>query len=257
MATPSFDSLKTHYKELWLKVKIDPGQEANVMGAAKRIFANKARYLAVSLKTGVPWFFIGLIHNLEAGLSFRGHLHNGDPLTGRTFQVPAGRPLVGNPPFTWEESALDALTQKGLQTIKAWTIERLLYEAERYNGFGYMLYHPGDLSPYVWSKTNHNDGTGKYVADGKWSGTAFSESQVGFAAGLIALMQLDPTIKFDPNVGVVEQTVVGVGTGGVIVAVEEAVNRGFDLVQVIPIAIVAVLAVGLVAYIINKRRHSK
>ena len=256
MATPSFESLKAHYKELWLKVKIDPGQEANVMGAAKRIFANKARYLAVSLKTGVPWFFIGLIHNLEASLSFRGHLHNGDPLTARTVQVPAGRPLVGNPPFTWEESALDALTQKGLQTIKAWTIERLLYEAERYNGFGYMLYHPGDLSPYVWSKTNHNDGTGKYVADGKWSGTAFSESQVGFAAGLIALMKLDPTIKFDPNVGALEQTVVGGGVGTVIVAVETAIQNDVSVYQYAPMAIAVLLIVGVAAYIINKRRHS-
>ena len=256
MAAPSFDSLKAHYKELWLKVKIDPGQEANVMGAAKRIFANKARYLAVSIKTGVPWFFICLIHNLEASLSFRGHLHNGDPLTDRTVQVPAGRPLVGNPPFTWEESALDALTQKGLQTIKAWTIERLLYEAERYNGFGYMLYHPGDLSPYVWSKTYHNDGTGKYVADGKWSGTAFSESQVGFAAGLIALMQLDPTIKFDPNVGALEQTVVGGGVGTVIVAVETAIQNDVSVYQYAPMAIAVLLIVGVAAYIINKRRHS-
>lgn len=256
MAAPSFDSLKAHYKELWLKVKIDPGQEANVMGAAKRIFANKARYLAVSLKTGVPWFFIGLIHNLEAGLSFRGHLHNGDPLTDRTVQVPAGRPLVGNPPFTWEESALDALTQKGLQTIKAWTIERLLYEAERYNGFGYMLYHPGDLSPYVWSKTNHNDGTGKYIADGKWSGTAFSESQVGFVAGLIALMKLDPTIKFDPNVGALEQTVVGGGVGTVIVAVETAIQNDVSVYQYAPMAIAVLLIVGVAAYLINKRRHS-
>lgn len=257
MATPSFESLKAHYTKLWLTVKIDPGQETAVESTARKIFALKERYLVIQKKLGVPWFFVGLIHNLEAGLSFRGHLHNGDPLTAKTVQVPAGRPLVGQPPFTWEESALDALTQKGLQNVKAWTIERLLYEAERYNGFGYMLYHPGDLSPYVWSKTNHNDGTGKYIADGKWSGTAFSESQVGFVAGLIALMKLDPTIKFDPNVGALEQTVVSVGTGSVIVAAEEAVNRGFDLVQVIPIAIVAVLAVGLVAYIINKRRHSK
>lgn len=256
MATPSFESLKAHYKELWLKVKIDPGQEANVMGAAKRIFANKARYLAVSLKTGVPWFFIGLIHNLEAGLSFRGHLHNGDPLTAKTVQVPAGRPLVGQPPFTWEESALDALTQKGLQNVKAWTIERILYEAERYNGFGYRLYHPNDLSPYLWSKTNHNDGTGKYIADGKWSGTAFSESQVGFVAGLIALMKLDPTIKFDPNVGALEQTVVGGGVGTVIVAVETAIQNDVSVYQYAPMAIAVLLIVGVAAYIINKRRHS-
>lgn len=256
MATPSFDSLKAHYRDLWLKVKIDPGQESIVDAAAKRIFSFKDRYVAISKKLGVPWFFIGLIHNLEAGLSFRGHLHNGDPLTAKTVQVPAGRPLVGQPPFTWEESALDALTQKGLQNVKAWTIERILYEAERYNGFGYRLYHPNDLSPYLWSKTNHNDGTGKYIADGKWSGTAFSESQVGFVAGLIALMKLDPTIKFDPNVGALEQTVVGGGVGTVIVAVETAVQNDVSVYQYAPMAIAVLLIVGITAYIINKRRHS-
>ena len=256
MATPSFESLRDQYKKLWQTVKIDPGQESVVEATAKKIFALKDRYMFIQKELGVPWFFVGLIHNLEAGLSFRDHLHNGDPLTAKTVQVPAGRPLVGNPPFTWEESALDALTQKGLQNIKAWTIERLLYEAERYNGFGYMLYHPGDLSPYVWSKTNHNDGTGKYIADSKWSGTAFSESQVGFAAGLIALMKLDPTIKFDPNVGALEQTVVGGGVGTVIVAVETAIQNDVSVYQYAPMAIAVLLIVGVAAYIINKRRHS-
>ena len=71
--------------------------------------AARARYASVSAQTGVPWWVIGLIHMMEAGQSFRCHLHNGDPLTARTVQVPAGRPKTGQPPFIWEESAADAL----------------------------------------------------------------------------------------------------------------------------------------------------
>jgi lysozyme family protein len=197
-------ALGAQYKKLWETLEIDPGQEANVKRVAEAILKNKPRYQAIASQVGsVPWWFIGPIHNLESGRRFDRHLHNGDPLTARTRLVPAGRPASGTPPFSFEESAVDALRLKGLHLIKDWSIERVLYEAERYNGFGYRLYHPSDLSPYLWSKTNHNDGTGKYVADGKWSSTAPSEQQVGFAAALKVMAELDPTI-FEDNIPKVE-----------------------------------------------------
>jgi lysozyme family protein len=69
----------------------------------------------------VPWELIAALHEREAGGSFKGHLHNGDPLTGRTYHVPAGRPAKGSPPFTWEASAIDALTMAphSLDQVKA------------------------------------------------------------------------------------------------------------------------------------------
>jgi len=39
--------------------------------------------------------------------SFKLHLHNGDPLTARTVNVPKGRPKTGQPPFAWGISAKD------------------------------------------------------------------------------------------------------------------------------------------------------
>ena len=66
--------------------------------------------------------FEGVIHSLEAGLSFARHLHNGDPLSARTVQVPRGRPLADEPPFTWEQSAADALTMEGITDVKGWTV---------------------------------------------------------------------------------------------------------------------------------------
>jgi lysozyme family protein len=134
---------------------------------------------------------VALIHSLESGLSFSSHLHNGDPLTARTTHVPAGRPVANptaNPkqapgatnPYTWEESAADALRQKGLNTWTDWTIVASLYKLEAYNGWGYRMYHSTVLSPYLWSYTNHYT-KGKYAADGKWNANLVS-SQAGAAA---------------------------------------------------------------------------
>ena len=108
------------------------------------------------------------------------HLHNGDPLTARTTHVPAGRPVAnprGEPeagprrsapnPYTWEESAADALCQKGLNAWADWTIVGSLFQLEAYNGWGYRMYHSEVLSPYLWSFTNHYT-KGKYASDGKW-----------------------------------------------------------------------------------------
>ena len=116
---------------------------------------------------------------MESSMNFKRHLHNGDPLSGRTIRVPAGRPLAGTPPFTWDESASDALILRKINQWKDWTIEGTLYQIEGYNGWGYRLHHPSVLSPYLWSFSNHYI-KGKYIADGTWSDTAIS-NQCGAA----------------------------------------------------------------------------
>ena len=60
------------------------------------IKAARSRYERVSGITLVPWQVIGVIHSREADCDFHCHLHNGDPLTGRTIHVPKGRPLEGD-----------------------------------------------------------------------------------------------------------------------------------------------------------------
>lgn len=194
MAKISWPQLEPEYNRLWASMEIRASWHAPLERRARDILANKARYQGVSLKTGVPWYFIGIVHSLECGMKFTGHLHNGDSLKKRTWQVPAGRPVKGNPPFTWEESACDALLMKSLDKVKEWSIARVLYELERYNGFGYRTYHPSTLSPYLWSGSTHY-ARGKYVADGKWSSTAVSQ-QTGAAPLLAKLQELDKTIVF-------------------------------------------------------------
>ena len=134
----------------------------------------------------MPWWWVAITHNLESGADFSRHLHNGDPLTARTHQVPAGRPKAGSPPFTWEESARDALQLKNLDRVQDWSVARCLYEFERYNGWGYVARKIN--SPYVWSFTTLYS-RGKYVADGKFSASAVSQ-QCGAAATMKAMEAL-------------------------------------------------------------------
>ena len=152
---------------------------ADVDALVAQIASNRKRYAAARNPVGTPWYVVGVIHALESSLNFGRHLHNGDPLTARTVQVPAGRPKTGQPPFTWEASASDALRYQGFDKWKDWSIPGTLSKLEGYNGFGYRDHHADVPSPYLWSFSTHY-GSGKYVADGKWSQTAVS-AQCGVA----------------------------------------------------------------------------
>lgn len=187
---PTFEQTAKGYANLWARAKVLPEWAARVRAAADKVRAGRQRYEAVQAATGVPWQWIGTIHHLESNCSFRTHLHNGDPLTRRTTQIPAGRPKAApknGRVYTWEESALDALTIKGLPQVKTWSAARMGYEAERYNGWGYLLH--GVNSAYLWSGTTLQQ-AGKYIADGVWSATARSK-QVGVVAILRLLLEED------------------------------------------------------------------
>ncbi len=186
--------LAEEYLRLYRSCKTDPQKFDEVDSTVESLLANRARYEAVSAESGAPWYFIAAIHNMESGQHFTCHLHNGDPLSERTVHVPAGRPRKGEPPFSWEESALDALEMKRIDRIRSWTLERTLYELEGYNGWGYRLYHPYVLTPYLWSFSNHYT-SGKYTADGRWSDTAKSK-QCG-AAVIIRRLEQRGEISFE------------------------------------------------------------
>lgn len=188
MPALQFSELVEHYRDLADTAKVTDAMAAASEAMARKILLAKQRYQEVEAATTVPWFVVGIIHAMEASCSWNSHLHNGDPLTGKTVCVPKGRPLTGKGPFTWEESAVDALEMKKLRGT-TWTLERALYELERYNGQGYLLHHPETPSPYLWSGTTAYS-KGKYVEDGKWSATAVSK-QVGAYPLLVYLSHAD------------------------------------------------------------------
>jgi lysozyme family protein len=170
----------------WNACIIDSDKIQSCESNVNRIVKNKARYEAVSLKTNVPWYVIAVIHTMESDCDFNTHLHNGDSLKARTHQVPAGRPLKGNPPFSWEESAIDALEYDHLAENKDWSMARILYLCEAYNGFGYEKHMIP--SGYVWSGTNIAK-PGRYIADHVWDASAISK-RCGCAAMIKMMIKL-------------------------------------------------------------------
>src|SRR5262245_19318306 len=178
--------VRPDYKNLFDTCVINPKKVGKVDHIATRIIHNRQRYekLVQSVAGTIPWWFVGLVHHLEAGLSFDLHLHNGDPLTARTVQVPAGRPVDGNPPFTWEESGQDALRYEGLTAVTDWSLDNTLYKLEGYNGYGY--WSQGVNSPYLWGFSNHYT-KGKYVKDHVFDKNAVSH-QAGSAVVLKRLI---------------------------------------------------------------------
>jgi lysozyme family protein len=180
----NYPALKEEYRTLFNSMTFRPQFQESLNWHVTLISAARLRYEQVGKLVGVPWYFIGAIHGLEASFNFRAHLHNGDfPLKARTRQVPAGRPLVWLPPDDWESSAKDALRLLGFTGQSDWSLERTLYRLEAYNGFGYRKV--GVPTPYLWAYSNHYD-RGKFVADGKWNAKARSQ-QCGAAVLLKAI----------------------------------------------------------------------
>ncbi len=185
--------LEQEYRDLFASCQVRPEKAKQVGSVKDKIVGNRTRYANVEAITGVPWFVIGAIHNLEGSLNFNTHLHNGDPLTARTVHVPKGRPVAGKPPFRWEDSAVDALQFDNLTSLKKWTLPATLFKLEGFNGFGYRTRHPDVLTPYLWSFSNHYT-KGKFVRDRVFDPNATS-NQCGAATIFLVLVK-DGTIVF-------------------------------------------------------------
>lgn len=189
---PTAEQTQKGYARLWDEAIVT--KPADAARVARDIIDNKERYLDIEKRMGIPWIMAGAIHMRESSLNFNAHMHNGDPLTGYTRRVPAGRPKVGHgPPFTFEESAADAFTMPGKNFDKLkgkWTVELMLFCEEGYNGWGYL--NKGN-SPYIWSWTNIYHG-GKYIRDGVYDAGTW-DKQPGCAAMMKALGELDADAK--------------------------------------------------------------
>lgn len=179
------ETLSVQNKKRWDVAKINPSKVASFDAVAKRLTAPEAKkhYLAVEKATGVPWWFIAVVHERESSQNFAKSLAQGDPWNKRSVRVPRGRG-----PFTsWEEAAIDALTNCGPYAArnKDWSIGNALALLEKYNGLGY--FNKGLPSPYIWAGTDQYK-KGKYIADGKFD-PEHVDQQLG-TAGLLKRMNI-------------------------------------------------------------------
>ena len=184
----SYDDLRDEYVDFFHLAQPRPERTGDLGFYLAKLNKHRDRYEAAGAPLGIPWYFIGCIHALEGGFDFNTHMFNGDPLTARTVRVPRGQPEA--PPangerYTWEESATAAMRLKGFDHEGDWSLPRLLFRWERYNGFGYRS--RGVPTPYLWSFSSLYD-KGRFVADHQFDPDARSR-QAGAATmvkGLVA-----------------------------------------------------------------------
>ncbi len=187
MTAPKFTAaLAKEYSDLFNRCEIAADKMTEVNEVVERILHFKNLYAPIAAQSTVPWYVIAVIHNMECGLDFTKHLHNGDSLKRRTVNEPEGRPKTGQPPFAFDVSALDALEYDKFTTWRDWSIGGICYKLEGFNGWGYRAQKIN--SPYLWSYSNLYT-SGKYIADKKWSKAAVSR-QCGAAVILRRMSEL-------------------------------------------------------------------
>lgn len=181
----------------WAKCEVLPARCVAARTVALRLVAPiaKERYQAVGQVTHVPWWAIAVIHQREADQDWSANIAQGDPFDKISRHVPRGR----GPFKSWHDAAVDALTKCAPFAARwtNWTAGGALTILELYNGTGYEDYHH-EASPYIWGATNLEE-EGKYVGDGEYSAKVW-DTQLGCAAMLKKMMELDSTIQFTPEV---------------------------------------------------------
>ena len=174
------------YRNLFGRAQVLPSKQGACMAVVHRILESRARYEAIERQTRVPWWFVACLHYRESNLDFGTYLGNGQSLHRKTTEVPAGRGPFAN----FEHGAYDALEIQGFARVTDWSIEHALFEAEAFNGFGYVRY--GVNSPYVWAATDQYE-RGKFVSDGRFSASTI-DPQLGVASIVKTLMIACPNI---------------------------------------------------------------
>jgi lysozyme family protein len=184
--------LKKTNANRWRDMRVTAGLMTVIDKTASRLVDPdaKAKYVAVSNKTSIPWFVIAVIHEREASQSWKANLAQGDPWNRVSVHVPKGR----GPFKSWEDAAVDALANCAPHAAqwKDWTAGGTFTLLEEYNGLGYAAL--GRPSPYVWASTDQYS-RGKYIADGHYDPNAI-DHQLGCAALLNRMAQMDATIGF-------------------------------------------------------------
>lgn len=214
----------------WNAVAIQDNKKSAFQGVALRLVkpAAKAVYLRIEARTKVPWYVVAVIHEREASQNFARQLGQGDPLNQVSTHVPKGwGPYLGASAF--EDAAYDALTKAAPKAAMwtDWSVGGTLTILEEYNGLGYA--GKGLPSPYVWAGTNQYV-SGKYTSDGHFDPNAV-DSQLGVAGLLVAMAQVDPSIKLGTSAPLTTTTVVArVSSSKPVVAVVPAIHDAPSIV---------------------------
>jgi lysozyme family protein len=183
---------KDYYERLYQELTVKVAWKPLACTIAERIWSEQDLYQgAVNSLEGsafhrVPWIFVALVHQMEAGGNFHRQILNGEFWNQKTSLWPSGL----GPWASWRQAARDGLVFH-LNEEDRWDgIADLGYQLERWNGLGYA--DRGLHSPYLVSGSEQGDGVGKFVRDGVYDPAA-SSKQVGAYVILKVLCEI-----FDP-----------------------------------------------------------
>lgn len=187
---PVFAKMIDFYSTAWDAMQVPSQADAAVQAQAERLYGYKDRYTVSEANTGVPWWMLAAMHYRQLDCDFTRTILNGDRIDQATEHFPAG---VG-PWSDWESSANFALIFDGLDTIGegAWTIERVLYQLEAYDEWGY--WRRGFVSPFLFAFTDQYT-RGRIVTSGEFF-AATVDAQIGCAPLIARLAELDPSVVF-------------------------------------------------------------
>lgn len=267
----SLSALTKANQKRWDSAKIT--RAAEFKAVAKRLVKPEAkvRYQEIERATGVPWFVVAVIHERESSADFTTQLGQGDPLSQVSSHVPKGRgPFLnhpGDPPLqdAFYRGALDALIDCAPHASrwKDWSPGGTMTLLEQYNGLAYANH--GMPSPYIWSGTNQYK-IGKITRD-HGPIEPIVDTQLGCAGLILAMMELDNSIKFGaptlvaPRPGTVavppqpstttSTTVAKTGTaGGAVIAgsiaAQQAAAHGYHWGVVVAILIVTLAIASII-----------
>lgn len=230
-------SLLEQNKIRWQNAKVPADKGPAFAMVASRIKANKAVYDEIEKETGVPWWFIGMVHYRESNLDMNTNIANGQRFDRKTTIVPKGRG-----PFTsFKEAAIDALVNCDPKAAsnKDWSAAGALTKFEEYNGLGYA--NKGLPSPYVWSGTDQYI-KGKFVADHVYDPNVVDQQLGG--AGILKFLGV---FKTGSAAGTVAAGTVVAGTAGA--AAAAPTNYLPWIIGIgLGVALVAFLIADIVAY---------
>jgi len=243
--------LRTANAARWSAMRVT-GKATTIDAVARRLIAPaaKAHYQAVEARTGVPWWFIAVVHEREASQKWSANIAQGDPWNRESTHVPAGR----GPFNSWEDAAFDALVMcpPYASRNKDWSSGGALTMLEQYNGLGYA--GKGVPSPYIWSGTDQYV-SGKYVADHVYDPDVV-DRQLGCAALIRRMAALDPSVmvaasKPPPGAPTKKAAAAVVVTGAVAATV--AHSAGHPLWIIVAIGVTVFGALGLFLYLKRKQ----
>jgi len=218
----SFESLKNEYERNWASLEIRPSRLGDANAVARKAINGKATYQQIERLTGVPWYFAALCHYRESNFDFDTYLGNGESLHRMTAIVPKGR----GPFATFVDGAVDAFRVENFIGAQDWSIARILFRLEAFNGFGYHA--KGCHSPYLYGGSTlygpPEARAGKFVRDHVFDPNHV-DTQLGTAVILHAMMSLDSSISLDGSPQFAGRAEPEDDVASTVVLMQQALNR--------------------------------